>query len=130
MIYKTTFKSLHLVFNYTRNYFQASLLLVLLGSPFHIHAQDTWKIGDCIDYAMENNLDLNMKYNSVQSQEVSLKESKANIFPDLNLGSNLNVNFGRNIDGNDNSITYDPTLTNNYWVNSSFTLFQGLVEQR
>jgi len=102
---------------------------LLLFSNSQSWSQEVWKISTCIDYALENNLDLNIKYNEIQSQEVSLRESKANIFPDLNLGSNLDVNFGRNIDGNDNTVTYDPTLTNSYWVTSSFTLFQGLTKK-
>jgi len=104
----------------------ASLMLMFLWPVADAQSQDTWKISTCIDYALENNLDLNMKYNEIQTQEVTLKESKANIFPDLNLGSNLDLNFGRNIDGNDNAVTYDPTLTNSYCVTSSFTLCQGL----
>ncbi|WP_172346859.1 TolC family protein [Lentimicrobium sp. L6] len=107
----------------------ASFILTLLWPTSQIQAQESWKISDCIDYAMENNLDLNMKYNNIESQEVSLKESKANILPNLNFGSNLELNFGRNVDGNDNSVTYDPTLSQNYYLNSSFTLFQGMVKK-
>lgn len=107
----------------------ASFIIVLLWSPIHLRAQEPWKISDCIDYAMENNLDLNMKYNNIESQEVSLKESKANILPNLNFGSNLELNFGRNVDGNDNSVTYDPTLSQYYYLNSSFTLFQGMMKK-
>lgn len=107
----------------------SSFILALLWPTTITQAQEAWKISDCIDYAMENNLDLNMKYNNVESQEVSLKESKANILPNLNFGSNLELNFGRNVDGNDNSVTYDPTLSQNYYLNSSFTLFQGMVKK-
>ena len=107
----------------------ASFALALLWPTSQTQAQESWKISDCIDYAMENNLDLNMKYNNIESQEVSLKESKANILPNLNFGSNLELNFGRNVDGNDNSVTYDPTLSQNYYLNSSFTLFQGMMKK-
>lgn len=108
---------------------KATILGLFLLSSSQLWSQEVWEIRTCIDYALENNLDLNMKYNEIHTQEVSVRESKANIFPDLNIGSNLDLNFGRNIDGNDNSVTYDPTLTNNYWVNSTFTIFQGMVKQ-
>ncbi len=116
-------------FKNARWFIQASFVLALLWPNIITQAQEAWKISDCIDYAMENNLDLNMKYNNIQTQEVSLKESKANILPNLNFGSNLDLNFGRNVDGNDNSVTYDPTLSQNYYLNSSFTLFQGMVKK-
>jgi len=126
---KTSYNRI-LVFKSSTTYrLKVGAIMALLSLAFLVQAQESWKISKCIDYALENNLDLNMKYNEIQTQEVTLKESKANIFPDLNLGSNLDVNFGRNIDGNDNSVTYDPTLTNNYWVTSSFTLFQGLAKK-
>ncbi len=38
------------------------------------------------------------------------------------------MNYGRNIDGNTNAINYDKTLGNNYWINSSISIFQGLVK--
>lgn len=106
-----------------------ALLGVFLFSSSLLWSQEVWKISTCIDYALENNLDLIMKYNEISTQEVSVRESKAHIFPALNLGSNLDIHFGRNIDGNDNTVTYDPTLSNNYWINSSFTIFQGMVKQ-
>lgn len=116
-------------FKNARWFIQAFFILALLWPTSQNQAQEAWKISDCIDYAMENNLDLNMRYNSIETQEVSLKESKANILPNLNFGSNLELNFGRNVDGNDNSVTYDPTLSQNYYLNSSFTLFQGMVKK-
>ncbi len=92
-------------------------------------AQKLWKLGDCINYAIENNIDLSINKNNLLKQEVKLYESKAALFPDLNLGSGLNVNYGRNIDGTTNDITYSQTISNNLWLNSSVDIFHGLVKQ-
>ncbi len=94
-----------------------------------VKSQEIWGLTKCIDYAIENNIDLNIKRNQVINQEINLLKSKANLFPDLNLGSNLSVNYGRNIDGNTNNITYNQTISNNYWISSSIDIFQGLVKQ-
>ena len=91
-------------------------------------AQKTWNLSNCIDYALENNIDLNKKINLVETQKINLMESKASLLPSLNLGSTVDLNYGRNIDGNTNAITYDQTLRNSYWVNSSVNIFQGLVK--
>ena len=107
--------------------FLAMIILVFV-SIFTVNAQNSWSLIQCVDYAVENNIDLNISYHQVDLQETNLLESKANLLPDLNLGSTLNLNFGRNIDGNSNNITYDPTLSNNYWINSSVNIFQGLVK--
>jgi len=104
-------------------------IILFLSMALFSGAQDMWSLGDCINYGLEHNLDLNMKLNEVETGEVNLKESKSSLFPDFNLGSNLDYNFGRAIDG-DNNVTFDASFTNNYWVSSSFTVFQGLVKRQ
>jgi len=105
-----------------------SFMLFFLFSA-QVQAQNLWNLATCVDYAVENNIDLNIKKNQLLIQEINLKESKTNLFPDLNLGSNLNFNYGRNIDGATNDITYEQTISNNLWLSSSVDLFQGFVKQ-
>jgi outer membrane protein len=107
--------------------FMLVFFILIQNSP--VKSQEIWDLTKCINYAIENNLELNIKRNQVINQEVNLFESKANLFPDLNLGSGVNANYGRNIDGNTNSITYDRTISNDYWISSSVDIFQGLVKQ-
>ena len=104
------------------------IFFIITGTISITKAQEIWSLTNCIDYAIENNIDLNVSYNQVDLQKANLFESKANLLPDLNMGSGLNFNYGRNIDGNSNSITFDPTLSNNYWISSSINIFQGLVK--
>lgn len=112
---------------------RSNILIVIIwvmmaGSIFPAKAQQSWSITKCIDHAILNNIELNYKYNQIKLNEVNLMESKAKLLPDLNLGSALDLNYGRNIDGNTNTITYKRTMTNSYWVNSSVNIFQGLVK--
>ncbi len=106
------------------------ILVMIAGSisSFSAKAQQTWSLTMCVDHAILNNIELNHKYNQIKLSEVNLMESKAKLLPDLNLGSAVDLNYGRNIDGNTNTITYDRTLRNSYWVNSSVSIFQGLVK--
>ena len=108
------------------------IAVVFLGSialtTFSAKAQETWSLVQCIDYAVQNNIALNIADNNTGKQQINLRESKAKILPTLNMGSGVGMSFGRNIDGNTNEITFDQTLSNNYWISSSVDIFQGLVK--
>ena len=108
--------------------FTTTLVMFLLVITLSLEAQNTWNLTKCIDYALDNNLDISITKNSIKTQQVNLQESKANIFPDLNLGSQVNMNFGRNIDPITNNITFSKTTQNYYWINSSVDIFQGFTK--
>jgi outer membrane protein len=43
------------------------------------------------------------------------------------MGSGVNYSFGRSIDGNTNTITFDQTMYNNYGFSTSVDLFKGFI---
>jgi outer membrane protein len=103
------------------------LLIIALGS-FTVKAQETWSLVKCIDYALANNVDLNISLNKAEIQKLSVLESKAKLLPTLNLSSGVHYSFGRTIDGNTNTITFDQTMYNNYGFSSSVDLFKGFIK--
>jgi outer membrane protein len=72
------------------------LCFVLL--PFASFSQQKWDLKTCVEYAMLNNI--NVRQSAVQQELSSLtfKQSKAGIFPNLNLGGNSAFNSGNNQD--------------------------------
>ncbi len=61
-------------------------------------AQQKWDLKTCVEYAMNNNINVRQ---SVVQQELSgltFKQSKAGIYPNLNLGGNSAFNSGNNQD--------------------------------
>ncbi len=54
-------------------------LVMIIGFAFSVKAQKTWDLTKCINYALENNIDLNQKYNQIEIQQFNLLESKANL---------------------------------------------------
>jgi outer membrane protein len=106
-----------------------SLMVLFFVLPIFVQAQEKWTLKQCIHYAVKNNIDLNIQKNRVKQQKINFHESKANLFPDLNLGSDWNVNYGRNIDATTNDITFHQTMSNSYWLSSSVDIFQGFVKQ-
>jgi len=106
-----------------------AIIILFLTFSIHSYGQDSWNLLRCIDYAVENNIDLNVSENQIAEQKINVTESKADLFPDLNFGSGVILNYGRNIDGTTNDITYNQTVSNNLWVSSSVDVFQGLIKQ-
>jgi outer membrane protein len=89
-------------------------------------AQNVWSLQKCIDYALENNIQIKQQQLNTQFYENQVGQAKANRLP------NLNVQFG-----NDNSFGRSLTYLNTYEnVNSSsitggagtnFTIFDGFA---
>lgn len=104
------------------------ILLFFVCASFSASAQESWSLDKCINYALENNVDLNISLNNAEAQKLSVLESKAKLLPTLNLGSGVHYSFGRTIDGSTNTITFDQTMYNNYGLSSSIDLFKGFVK--
>ena len=105
------------------------IVLLLSSSSSILKSQEHWTLTRCVDYALTNNIDLTLQNNQVKTQQINLSESKADLLPDLNMGSSVNMNFGRNIDPNTNAITFSQTMGNGYWISSSINIFQGMVKR-
>jgi outer membrane protein len=54
-----------------------------------------WTYSECLEYALENNLSVKRGELDMEFNEVNLKQSKADIYPSLNFGSQYGVNWGR-----------------------------------
>lgn len=108
--------------------FLAILLGIIALTSFSAKAQETWSLKRCIDYALASNIDLTIFNNNIEKQKITVLESKARLLPTLNMGSRVDYNFGRNIDGNTNTVTFDKTLTNNYGLSTTVDLFEGFIK--
>jgi len=105
------------------------LMLCIIMSPGEATAQEVkkWTLQDCINYAVENNIGLQRQMLQTESGKADLLKAKMNMLPSLNMGSDLQVGFGRSIDPVTNLITFEQNLSNSYSINSSFTLFSGFA---
>ncbi len=102
-----------------------SVLFFLLVSVA-ADSQNVWSLQKCIEYALENNIQIKQQQLNTQYYENQVSQAKANRLP------NLNVQFG-----NDNSFGRSLTYLNTYEnVNSSsltggagtnFTIFDGFA---
>ena len=86
----------------------AALVLVVFTSA---RAQEKWSLQKCINYAVENNIQIKQQALNADYYKNQLDQAKFNRLPNLNAGIQNNLNFGR-------SIAYDNTYQN---INSNQT---------
>lgn len=102
------------------------LWLAAIGFGFSQNTSATlYTLQDCIDIAIENNLDLKIKELRAESSEVNFKESRNTIFPSLNMDYNLGVNNGRSIDPFTNSFVNQELTFSNAGLSLDATIFNG-----
>ena len=85
-----------------KKYFLALLSLFMMNN-IRAGNEETWDLERCIQYALENNIQIQKSNVSEQQQDVSLKESQAALFPSLSFGMNQSLNY-RPLQSNPNSI--------------------------
>lgn len=85
-----------------------ALLFVVFTSA---RAQETWSLQKCIDYALQNNIQIKQQTLNSKYYNNQLSQAKYNRLPNLNAGLSNNQNFGR-------SLGYDNTYQN---INSNQT---------
>ncbi len=90
------------------------------------YAQKQWSLEDCIDHAMKNNLQIRQAENNREISEQNRIQSMGAQLPSINGNATHNYNFGRNIDPFTNQFTNRQVQSNNFALNGSLLLFNGL----
>jgi outer membrane protein len=90
----------------------AILILTFLLPGMALKAQETWSLQRCIDYAIENNIQIKQQQLSVNYQENQMNQSRFDRLPSFNGQIGNNYNFGR-------SLTYQNTYENTNSVSVS-----------
>jgi outer membrane protein len=94
---------------------------------FSVNAQSSkiWTLQECIDYALENNIDIRQNDLFIERARLDVQSAWAELFPNLNANFGYNFNFGLNIDPVTNLISRDNRQTSNLGLNSQWVLFDG-----
>ncbi len=103
-----------------------ALLLGLLSTlPALGQNQERWTLRECLDYAEEENLALQIAQLNLDNQAVVLRRSRAARLPNLNASSNFNANFGYVVNPFTNEFTAGGNQNFNLGLNSGVTLYNG-----
>ena len=95
-------------------------------------AQKQWTLQECIDYALENNIQLKQSRLTNAQNELDVKQSKAALFPTLSFSTNQNGSWRPFSESTINLTNGTMTTTRNtttyngsYGLNASMTLWNG-----
>ena len=102
------------------------LFLLLFLSTARFVAADTYTLQQCIDTALVNNLSVRKQGNSLASQRLAYKQSKADISPSLSGNIGQNWGFGRST-GADNISRIQNSSQTSFNVSANLVLFDGLA---
>lgn len=108
------------------------ILTITLGflSYFLVQAQNPQRltIQECLNIALENNLDIRIAKLDLVGNEINLKQTSLSRLPSLNLGWNYGRNWGRSIDPTSNQFISQQINFSGLNGNSNMTLFNGLQQ--
>jgi len=103
------------------------LLVVVAGTGFSLSAQEPWSLEKCIQYAMENNIQIKQSVLNTEYNENLLKQSKLGQIPSLNSSGNYSYSWGRALDQTTYQFTDDQQIHSiSLGINSRVNLFSGL----
>ena len=92
-------------------------------------AGTAWSLNDCIDYAIENNIDVRQRILQVERSEVSLSTARWSRMPSVSASISGNATFGRAL-SSDNIYRDNNQTSGSFGVSGSLPIFQGLRIQR
>ena len=98
-------------------------LLLLTLSSF---SQENWTLEQCIEQALNNNLDIKENQLDVDLSKASLNKTTFNYLPTLSGNASHGYNWGQQIDPFTNTFATEQVRFNNFYLSSSVTLFSGL----
>lgn len=88
-------------------------------------AQDKWSLRECIDYAVEHNIEIQQTALQVENAELDLNTTQNSRLPSLNAGINQNFSFGRTASEIDNNYVNTQASNSSVSVSANMDLFQG-----
>ncbi|WP_437396121.1 TolC family protein [Flagellimonas lutimaris] len=98
---------------------------LLLFTAFIGVSQEVWTLEECVDYAIEHNLQVkNTSYNNESSRE-SYRQSVRDLLPSINGSTDYSIRYGRSADPQTNDFVNTQFFSNNYSLNANLDLFRG-----
>jgi outer membrane protein len=106
--------------------FSAILPLVSIqAQPASKQSAKVWSLHECIDYALANNIQVKQQQLNEQVAKINLLQSNLSLFPGIEADASHGYNYGRTIDMFTNQFASSTVRTDNYYLSSSITVFNG-----
>lgn len=106
------------------------ILLILTAGSLPAAAQtsqypSSWRLQDCIDYAVEHNRSVHTQQRNNQNTRLSTVESYTAFLPHVSAGVGAQFSFGRTIDPETNTYNTISNFSNSYSLNATVPLFNS-----
>lgn len=88
--------------------------------------QEYWDLSKCINYALENNLDIQLAGLNRELSERTVQVARGQYLPSLNASAFYGFNFGQAIDPFTNQFAVNSVQTGNLNLGLNWTIFNGL----
>ena len=102
-----------------------TITFLLLFLSISLMGQKKWGLEECINYALTNNIQIKQQELNTKISKNQVLQSKLALVPSLNASLSRNFSHGRRVDSYTNEFTTQNTISDNYGLNSSVTLFNG-----
>lgn len=113
-----------------RNYKTYIVILLITISNISLLAQTPWSLEQCIQHALDNNIQVKQQEVVVEQNKNNLTQSKYNLLPSVNAGADYSFGWGRVLDNTTYQFINLPRSDNSSLsVSSSVPLFAGLQKQ-
>lgn len=83
----------------------------------------------CIDIARQNNIQIRQGQLTVANSDLQLRQARLNRLPSAIFQANQSLNGGRSVNPQDNTFVLQTINASNYQLNTSVTLYNGMVLQ-
>lgn len=100
--------------------------LTVLNPLINLYGQvAVYDLTKCIETAISNNISYKISNLDVEMQRHALTQSRASILPSLSVNASHGYNWGQTVDLYTNEFATERVQTNNFYIQSGFTLFNG-----
>ncbi|MCB0580077.1 MAG: TolC family protein, partial [Phaeodactylibacter sp.] len=90
-----------------------------------VHAQNTWPLEKCIQYAQQNNLSTKQAQYNIQDAQLVEKLNQFSRLPNVSARASAGYQFGRTIDPTTNSFNNQRIGFNSFAVEAGLTIYDG-----
>ncbi len=99
------------------------MLIIVAGA--NAQENKVWTLEECINYALDHNINVKKQYLNVQLQDEVLLQSKLGMLPNFNGFASHGYNWGQRIDPFTNEFATDRVRSNNLFLQGDLNLWSG-----
>lgn len=100
-------------------------IVLLLLLCIKLQSQEAWSLEECINYALENNIQIKQQELNAKYAENNHFQSKMDMLPTLNGYASHQMNYGTTVDPFTYQFSESNIQSSSVSINSSLTLFNG-----